>query len=117
MNSSPPNERITSEKAVAPMKSAKMNEVVCIVSMQASRSTRMFSLPLSAASSMAPKAPRPAASVGVAMPKKIEPSTATISAAGGITASRMAMIDFRSTGGRSFGGGARSGRNCASTST
>ena len=42
------------------------------------------SCPLNIASSVAPKAPTPAASVGVAAPVKIEPSTAAIKNIGGI---------------------------------
>ncbi len=42
-----------------------------------------LSLPLNQASTMAPTAPTPAASVGVAQPPKIDPSTSTIRKVGG----------------------------------
>jgi len=42
-----------------------------------------FNWPLMAASAVAPKAPTPAASVGVAIPVRIEPYTVTIKKTGG----------------------------------
>ena len=44
-----------------------------------------LNLRLISTSTIAPTAPTDAASVGVAMPPRIEPSTATISASGGIS--------------------------------
>ena len=93
------------------MKIAKMKQVVSVVSMPTARITFRFSRPLAAASSIAPRAPSPEASVGVAMPKKMLPSTTRISPKVGSADSR-AMPSCRSvscsaSAGR---GGTRSGR-------
>ena len=67
------------------------------------------------ASTMAPTAPTEAASVGVAIPARIEPSTSTISSSGGtstlrIRTSRARPCTLRASAGRA---GARSGRHSA----
>ena len=68
----------------------------------------MFSLRLQAAISTAPKAPTAEASVVVAMPKKIEPSTARISTKGGTTAQNTSINARPSSFGRLAGAGAKS---------
>ncbi len=83
MSSSPPRPRRTSEKAVAPSSTAKMKAVVRVVSCRTLVITPLPSRRLIHASSKAPAAPTPAASVGVASPKKMLPSTARIRKAGG----------------------------------
>ncbi len=65
------------------MKIAMMKAVVSAVFTHTSFSTAGRRRRLAAASSIVPIAPTPEASVAVAMPKKIEPSTARISPAGG----------------------------------
>ena len=61
----------------------KTIDVMRVVVRMTSFSTATPSWPLEAASNIAPTAPTAADSVGVAMPAKIEPSTATMSRAGG----------------------------------
>ncbi len=95
---SPPSPRSTSAKAVAPSSTAKMNAVVRVVSCSTSRITRASSWRFTSASSNAPKAPTPAASVGVATPMKILPSTARIRKAGGRMAWNNAPMAAQSTG-------------------
>ena len=56
-----------------------------------------------------PTAPHAAASVGVAIPKKIEPNTATINPAGANMASKTSRISLAVTASRFFGTGAASG--------
>ena len=98
MSSSPPSPRSTSVKHTAPSTAAKMNAVVREVSSSTSPSTRRFNAPFAAASKSAPAAPTPAASVGVARPKKMLPSTARIKSAAGTTARTNAQAARRSIG-------------------
>jgi hypothetical protein len=117
MNSSPPSWRSVTAKSVAPRKMPKMKAVVTVVFWHTSLRTAHVSRRLAIARSVAPKAPSPEASVGVAMPKKIEPSTARISAKGGSTASSVFRTRRMVTGSRSVGAGASFGRSCAETTT
>src|SRR5688500_6574347 len=81
--SSPPSARNTNANSVAPKKmkntSALVSAALSIIEFSAFR----LSLPLNQASTSAPAAPTPAASVGVAQPPKIDPSTSTIRNVGG----------------------------------
>ena len=86
MSSSPPRPLRTSEKAVAPIRMAKMKAVVRVVSLTTSVKTDFERVPLASARISAPAAPTPAASVGVAKPRKILPRTAKMRNAGGTTA-------------------------------
>ena len=61
----------------------KTIDVIRVVVRMTSFSTASASWPRKAASSIAPTAPTAADSVGVAIPPKIEPSTAAMSRAGG----------------------------------
>lgn len=56
-----------------------------VVDVSAERTTSMFNRPLAAAIMSAPTAPMAPPSVGVAMPRKIVPSTRKISASGGMS--------------------------------
>ena len=85
INSSPPSPLRTREKAVAPKKIAKIYAVVRVVSVRASLTTSRDNLPAIQVNTTAPNAPTPAASVGVARPKKMDPSTAKIRRIGGNT--------------------------------
>ena len=80
---SPPRPRNTRLNKVAPIRITKIMLVICVV-----RTITGISRPVapdrSAASRIAPTAPTDAASVGVATPPRIEPSTARISAIGAI---------------------------------
>ncbi len=108
ITSSPPRPRSTAANTVAPMKMPKMNAAVRLVWYSASLSTGRFRRRLAAAISNAPKAPTAEASVVVAMPKKIEPSTAKISASGGTTAQNTSSRARASSFGRFAGAGAKS---------
>ena len=66
--------------------------VVRMVDSQISRRLVELSAPRKAASTSAPLAPTPAASVGVASPPRIEPRTATISSRGGARPFSKALI-------------------------
>ncbi len=83
---------------MAPRKMAKMNAAVRVVCCMEEFSTFRFSRPDISASRRAPRAPTPEASVGVAMPAKMEPSTPRINAAVGTTAfatsQTMAQLTF-----------------------
>ena len=83
---SPPKPRKTSENTAAPISIRNTMLVVWRVDREISRSTSSVSAPRTKASSRAPVAPTPAASVGVAAPTKIEPKTRTINPSGGSTA-------------------------------
>ncbi len=85
-----------------------MNAAVRLVWYSASLSTGRFSRRLAAAINSAPKAPTAEASVVVAIPKKIEPSTAKISASGGTTAQNTSSRARASSFGRLTGAGAKS---------
>jgi len=65
----------------------------------------------SVASTIAPTAPTDAASVGVAMPPRIDPSTAVISISGGTSATRIS----RGRSLRSSSGTGVAGQDCGST--
>ena len=58
-------------------------EVTFTVFFDTTFKVKKFNLPLKMASKVAPNAPTPAASVGVANPPKIEPNTAIINTTGG----------------------------------
>ena len=68
----------------APIKIIKTIEVIFKVCNKVSFKILKLRLPLNVAKINAPKAPTPAASVGVAAPLRIEPSTNKISKIGGI---------------------------------
>ena len=57
--------------------------VISVVVSTASEIFFLFKLPLLRAKNIAPRAPTPAASVGVAIPKRIEPSTEVMRTKGG----------------------------------
>ena len=69
---------------VAPTNSANIYDVVCVVFLITLFKSLKESLPLIRAKIDAPSAPTPDASVGVAIPIKMLPSTAIINKAGGI---------------------------------
>ena len=90
---------------MAPISTPKMNAVVRVVSRMTAVSTGRFNARLARAKRSAPRAPTPAASVGVASPKKMLPSTAAMRSAGGTMAfakSKSAATSTRSTC-RAFG--------------
>ena len=68
---------------MAPKMMKKTIALVSAAEVITSRSTCMLKRRLPMASRMAPRPPTPEASVGVAQPPKIEPSTSVISSAGG----------------------------------
>jgi hypothetical protein len=83
---SPPSPRNTRLKTLAPSRITNtIEEIVSVVRITSRRMDRL-KLRLSAESSMAPTAPTEADSVGVAMPVRIDPSTASISSSGGASA-------------------------------
>ena len=75
--------RKTSANTVEPMRMNMTKLESRVVESSASRSMRQLSRRLAAARASAPTAPRAPASVGVAMPTKIEPSTRKMSMSGG----------------------------------
>ena len=79
--SSPPSARNTRLNSVAPIRMRKIMLVICVVFSTTGIMTPRR-LVFIAASNIAPTAPTDAASVGVAMPPRIEPSTARISSSG-----------------------------------
>ena len=81
--SSPPNPRKTKENTAAPIRIKNTIDVTLAVPWATSRKRVKFRRPLRAASKIAPHAPTPAASVGVAAPARIEPNTAIIKQIGG----------------------------------
>ena len=83
---------------------------------QTSRNTGQVRLPLNSASRTEPPAPTPAASVGVAQPANIEPSTNAIRKIGGTKLlTIISQNSPRVSGPCSSGsGGARCGLKCAS---
>ena len=81
--SSPPNPRNTREKIAAPIRIRNTIDVTSVVLWATSLSLARLSCPRRPANRVAPNAPTPAASVGVAAPVRIDPSTATIKNTGG----------------------------------
>ena len=80
---SPPNPLKTREKSEAPIRMRKIIDVISVV-FWAICLTKSREIVLALmANKIAPSAPIPAASVGVATPNKIDPSTETISSIGG----------------------------------
>ena len=79
--SSPPRPRNTRLNMVAPIRMTKIMQVTCVVRCTTGASAAP-SVPLMAASRIEPTAPTEAASVGVAMPPRIEPSTARMRSSG-----------------------------------
>ena len=75
--------RKTSENTAAPINIKNTIAVISVVLCTTSLKRAILNCPLMAANRVAPKAPTPAASVGVAAPARIEPSTATIRITGG----------------------------------
>ena len=98
ISSSPPKPLSTRVKQTAPMIAPKMNAVVLDVSSMTSLTTGRLRAPFDQARSIAPAAPTPAASVGVANPKKILPRTASIKKAAGTMALKSIHTAARSTG-------------------
>ena len=68
INSSPPNPLKTRTKIDDPINIINTIEVISVVPSTASVKFFLFNFPLDSASKIAPKAPTPAASVGVAIP-------------------------------------------------
>ena len=97
---SPPIIRNTTEKTEAPSRITKTMLVIVAVATIVSLSTPKDRRQRNAARIMAPTAPTDAASVGVAMPPRIDPNTAKISARGGTSATKTSRssFDFSSAG-------------------
>ena len=91
---SPPIMRNTMEKTEAPNRMTKTMLVIVAVAIIVSRRMRKDRRQRMAASTIAPTAPTEAASVGVAMPPRIEPSTARISKSGGIRATKKSRTSW-----------------------
>jgi hypothetical protein len=83
---SPPRPRNTSENTDTPSTIAKTRALITAVLRMTASSVPKEKARLKAARIIEPTAPIEAASVGVAKPARIEPSTATISSSGGISA-------------------------------
>ena len=91
---SPPIMRNTMEKTEAPSRMMKTILVIVAVAIIVSRRMRKDRRQRRAASTIAPTAPTEAASVGVAMPPRIEPSTARISKSGGTSATKKSRTNW-----------------------
>ena len=116
ISTSPPTPRNTRLKAVEPIRMAITIAVVRTVESLTCRRAARLKPPWAAARAMAPTAPSTPASVGVAMPKKMLPSTSRIrirGAASTFTSPRAV------SGGRPVvsSGGASSGRRALITTT
>ena len=72
----------------------KTMEVISVVLCTAAVKFSRFKLPLLSARPIAPKAPTPAASVGVAIPINMDPKTATIKTKGGSKAVKIILALF-----------------------
>ena len=83
IRSSPPNPLKTNEKIEDPKSIIKTIAVISVVVSTASVRFDLVKLLLLIESKIAPRAPTPAASVGVAMPKRIDPNTEVIKINGG----------------------------------
>ena len=83
MRSSPPNPLNTNEKIDDPKSIIKTIAVISVVVSTASVRFALVRLLLLTASKIAPRAPTPAASVGVAIPKRIDPNTEVMRINGG----------------------------------
>src|SRR5690606_39230545 len=92
--------RKTIENTDAPNRMMNTIEVMAAVEMAASRTMVNDRRQRSPASTIAPTAPTEAASVGVAMPPRMEPSTAAMSSSGGTSATTtsLARSFFSSSG-------------------
>ena len=86
-SSSPPNPRKTSEKIDAPISIKNTIDVTFVVSRTTYLVLPTVTVFFISARNTEPMAPTPAASVGVALPVKIEPNTAAINSKGGSKAS------------------------------
>ena len=116
ISTSPPKPLNTDEKIVAPTKIRYTIEVTRMVSMLTDCSTDRFKAPFIRARIIAPTAPTLAASVGVAIPRSIEPSTATMSSTGGNRPLNNAVKTFAPSSNSSITiGGAYEGFNMAMT--
>ena len=73
---SPPRRLKTTLKQVAPIRTKTIREVSLDVSNTDSLKSRNLNRPVNTANKVIPRAPKAAASVGVAIPTAIEPSTA-----------------------------------------
>ena len=82
-NASPPTPLKIKENIDAPIKILKIIVVTVAVLTLVSFRSFKSNLPFSIAIKIAPRAPTPAASVGVAIPAMIDPSTTNISNIGG----------------------------------
>ena len=82
INASPSRPLKTREKIVAPISKIKIILVIVIVSFATLKQVSILILFFTKASIVAPTAPSPAASVGVAMPKIIDPNTPNINEIG-----------------------------------
>src|SRR5690606_9518736 len=97
----------------APKRMMNTIEVMAAVEIAASRRMRNDRRHRRAASTIAPTAPTDAASVGVAMPPRIEPRTAAMSASGGTSATTTSFTrSFFCSGGTGVAG-QDSGENIA----
>ena len=116
---SPYSPRNTSENAVEPSSRNITIEVRRVVCSSASASERRSSLRFAAASASAPTAPSAPASVGVATPAKMLPSTSRIRTSGGTITSATWRSSSSPNGSRSSAGsaGAICGRTNANTAT
>ena len=83
INSSPPKPRKIRENIAEPIRIMNTMVVTSVVDWVTSRNLLIVNCRRPSASRVAPMAPTPAASVGVAAPLRIEPSTATINTTGG----------------------------------
>ena len=83
IRSSPPNPLKTRENTEEPKSIINTMAVISVVVSTASDKFFLVRLLLLSANIIAPKAPTPAASVGVAIPRRIEPSTDEINTKGG----------------------------------
>ena len=92
--SSPPNPRKTRENIDEPSRIIKTIDVISVVLCTAEVRFSRFKLPLLKASPIAPRAPTPAASVGVAIPIKMDPKTATIRTKGGSRVVKIILVLF-----------------------
>ena len=109
ISSSPPMPTKTRPKAVAPIKIKKTMLVKRVVCCIAWFRLPNVNLPCMSASSIAPKAPTAADSVGDAIPKKMEPKTVRINASGGNKLLITCMARCRCSLGSSLIAGAISG--------
>jgi hypothetical protein len=91
ISSSPPNPRKTKENIEAPIKIIKTMLLINAVCLIASANTEQDNFLFNTAINIDPIAPIPAASVGEATPKMMDPKTEKISKKGGIKIFKMSI--------------------------